>query len=38
MLPAAGDLDQLSLPTISTVPSGSLTIESSELSELDGHV
>jgi hypothetical protein len=40
MLLAAGDLDRvrLSLPTISAVPSVSLTIASSKLSELDGYV
>jgi len=40
MLLAANDLDRvrLSLPTISAVPSVSLTIGSSKLSELDGYV
>ena len=40
MLLDAGDLDRVrfSLPTISTVTTVSLTVESSKLSELDGYV
>ena len=36
----AGDLERvrLSLPTISTVPSVSLAVESSKISELDGYM